>query len=283
VLHRNGGQMEVQPPYLQKNSFQKAERSRVYLSKPDTDENTAGANRNNDQAFHVLIADRDSMSSDLLATALTRDGNCHASAVSSSDLLRRLATSPVDLVVIGAEHSHSSINGFYLAHQISSAYPNVLIVILLDQSTSATVIDAFRSGARGVFSRQQPVTEFLACVEHVRKGFIWAAEREAAFLLKAFKCIPSPHLAVANNTPPLTMRELQVVRCVAKGKTNKAIAVELGLSEHTIKNYLFKAFEKLGVSNRVELLLCLTVRGYVAEQAKADDPEDDFYAERTSA
>ena len=58
------------------------------------------------------------------------------------------------------------------------------------------------------------------------------------------------------------MRELQVVKCAARGKTNKVIARELGLSEHTVKNYLFRAFEKLGVSNRVELLFYLTQRGH---------------------
>jgi two-component system, NarL family, nitrate/nitrite response regulator NarL len=275
--------MDLQPPFLPNASFRKTERGSATFSKSSRDGIAAVSDQNAGQAFRVLIADRDSMSSDLLAAALTRDGNCKALAVPATELLRRLATGRIDLVVIGAEVNHSSINGFYLAHQVSNAYPNVLIVILLDQSTPASVIDAFRSGARGVFSRQQPVTEFIACVEHVRKGFIWAAERETAFLLKAFRCIPSPHLAVANNSPPLTMRELQVVRCVAKGKTNKAIAAELGLSEHTVKNYLFRAFEKLGVSNRVELLLCLTVRGYAGEPNRTDEPEADLLAEKTPA
>jgi len=155
--------------------------------------------------------------------------------------------------------------------------------MLLDESTPASVIDAFRSGARGVFSRQQPVTEFLDCLVHVRKGFIWAAEREAAFLLEAFRCIPAPDPAKTNNSLSLTMRELQVARCAAKGKTNKAIAGELGLSEHTVKNYLFRAFEKLGVSNRVELLLYLMVRGYAVEPATTDDAETEIFPERTSA
>jgi DNA-binding NarL/FixJ family response regulator len=47
-------------------------------------------------------------------------------------------------------------------------------------------------------------------------------------------------------------------------------ASELGLSEHTAKNYLFRAFEKLGVQNRVELLFYLTSRGQIAESIRAD-------------
>ena len=60
----------------------------------------------------------------------------------------------------------------------------------------------------------------------------------------------------------LTARELQVVQYAARGKTNKAIASELYLSEHTVKNYMFRAFEKLHVSNRVELLFYLATRGH---------------------
>ncbi len=88
---------------------------------------------------------------------------------------------------------------------------------------------------------------------------------------------------MSNKSLPLTMRELQVARCAAKGKTNKAIASELGLSEHTVKNYLFRAFEKLGVSNRVELLLYLMVRGYPVEPATTDDAVTEIFPERTSA
>jgi two-component system nitrate/nitrite response regulator NarL len=60
-----------------------------------------------------------------------------------------------------------------------------------------------------------------------------------------------------------------VVQCAATGKTNKVIAAELGLSEHTVKNYLFRSFEKIGVSNRVELLFYLTLRGHSLGPARA--------------
>jgi DNA-binding NarL/FixJ family response regulator len=123
------------------------------------------------------------------------------------------------------------------------------------------VINAFRSGARGVFSREQPMADFLDCVEHVSRGLIWAGRQETDVLLEAFRSIPALNITNEDDSPPLTVRELQVVQCTAKGKTNKAIASELGLSEHTVKNYLFRAFEKLGVSSRVELLFYLTQRG----------------------
>jgi DNA-binding NarL/FixJ family response regulator len=102
----------------------------------------------------------------------------------------------------------------------------------------------------------------MDCVEHVRKGSIWATREVSNVLLEAFRSIPAPSLLTKDDSPALSTRELQVVQCAARGRTNKAIASELCLSEHTVKNYLFKAFEKLGVSSRVELLFYLTIRGH---------------------
>ncbi len=220
--------------------------------------------------LRVLIVDRDSMSSDLLATAL-RGRNCHASGIRAADLLECMADGNAHVVVIGADLDLDSKNGFDLAHTVRRAHPSVPIIILLSQPTLDSVINAFRSGARGVFSRQQAVAEFVSCVEHVRKGFIWAGAQETTLILDAFSSIPSPDLSMDGGSLPLTLRELQVVKCAARGETNKAIAKELGLSEHTVKNYLFRAFEKLGVSNRVELLFHLTQRGQTRSRGTAEE------------
>lgn len=221
------------------------------------------------------------MSSDLLAGSLVRDTGFEAAAIPAADLLGALAASAVDLVVIGAEVTLKSGNGFNLAQSVARAHPGMLIVMLLNRTDQGSVIHAFRSGARGVFSRQQPMAEFLDCVDHVRRGFIWAGRQETDFLLAAFRNIPSPTLANGADSPTLTARELEVVQCAATGKTNKMIAGELGLSEHTVKNYLFRAFEKLGVSSRIELLFYLTIRGQALGTVKGAGAEADFDAETT--
>jgi len=187
-----------------------------------------------------------------------------------------MADAKAQLVIIGADLNHETMTGFDLAHTVRREHPSVPVVILLNRSTHDAVITAFRCGAHGVFSRQQPVADFLDCVEHARKGFIWAGAQETTFLLDAFSSMTSPNLAQDSESSPLTMRELQVVKCAARGKTNKSIACELGLSEHTVKNYLFRAFEKLGVSNRVELLFYLTQRGHTFGPGRANDPESDL-------
>ena len=77
------------------------------------------------------------------------------------------------------------------------------------------------------------------------------------FLLEALRSTPSCEGIGAGKIDQLSPRELQVAERAAQGESNKQIADRLGLSEHTVKNYLFHVFEKLGVSNRFELLFLL--------------------------
>jgi DNA-binding NarL/FixJ family response regulator len=75
------------------------------------------------------------------------------------------------------------------------------------------------------------------------------------YLLEAFNGNGNEHPAGDSRPARLTPREESVVKLVVQGMVNREIADELRLSEHTVKNYLFRIFDKLGVSNRVELAL----------------------------
>ncbi len=238
--------------------------------------------RHEEGAFRAVIVGRDSLTGSLLAESLVHNLKCDSEVARHSDLLRVLGTSKVDLVILSADLNSIPGAGFDLATAVSSAYPLVPIIILLEDPMKDLVVRAFLSGARGVFDPQDSMSAFIDCVEHVRKGMIWAGKQASDSFLEAFRSIPAPRLLSKDDSSALSARELQVVQCAARGKTNKAIASELRLSEHTVKNYLFKAFEKLGVSNRVELLFYLTVRGHSfgmptteSEEGTAAEPLDD--------
>ena len=217
-----------------------------------------GATRARNPRSRILIVDRDLMGGDLLANVLTREGGYEAESLPPARLLQEVGSGKVDLVIVAADLPSEPGAGLELAQQVNQAHPDTPIVILLHKSTHEMVIRAFRAGARGVFSRRQPMSELLDCVQQVSKGFIWAGRQETNNLRNALQSIPAPNAVLDKDAPSLTAREMQVVRLAATGMTNKVIAEELLLSEHTVKNYLFHAFDKLGVSNRVELLFYLT-------------------------
>jgi len=101
----------------------------------------------------------------------------------------------------------------------------------------------------------------------VHQGQVWASSEELLFLLEAL-VEPAP---IATRDLPgsrtLSKREEEIARLVAEGFSNRQISERLDLSEHTIKNYLFRVFEKLGVSTRVELTLYALKRGRIVRSA----------------
>ncbi len=209
----------------------------------------------------ALVVGRDALTGGLLADALTRNAGLDAVVTSPSELLRALGRGEVALVTISADINSADGTGFDLAASVFRNHPKIPIIILLDELSYDSVIQAFRCGARGVFEKRESMSEFTHCVEHVKNGYIWVGKAGTDSLMEALRRIPAPS-GETNDLAALTARELQVVKHAARGKTNKAIAGELYLSEHTVKNYMFRAFEKLHVSNRVELLFYLATRGH---------------------
>jgi len=208
----------------------------------------------------VVIAERDRMSAQLLAESLERDSRFRVVALASTEELVSVAThrNP-DVAVISGDLISGTKKGLQVARVLTARLPGIRVVLLLDSLTKETVLSAFRCGARGVFCRTEPVSEFRVCIEQVSRGEIWAQGIAAEYLVQAVKSSPSC-AAAEGHLGMLSKREIEVVQHAVQGLTNKQIANELRLSEHTVKNYLFRIFEKLGVSNRMELLFLLSAR-----------------------
>ena len=210
------------------------------------------------QPIRILVADRNRMGSQLLSESLGHDPRFEiVAAATAADLLPIVATRHPHVALISADLDSGTKKGLQVARNLNSRHPSVHIVMLLDTGTRESVIAAFRCGAVGVFCRTDPLFELPACIEHVGRGGIWASRNHSQFLLEALRHTPSCEGIAAGKIDRLTQRELQVAECAAQGQSNKQIADRLGLSEHTIKNYLFRIFAKLGVSNRFELLFLL--------------------------
>ena len=133
--------------------------------------------------------------------------------------------------------------------------------MLLDTRERDLVIDAFRCGAHGVVFRDEPLETLGKCIHAVHQGQVWANSEQLGYILEALSLTMPMRWQDARGIDLLSKREESVVRQVAEGMTNREISVHLKLSEHSVRNYLFRIFDKLGVSSRVELVLyCLQER-----------------------
>jgi DNA-binding NarL/FixJ family response regulator len=206
--------------------------------------------------IRVLVADNSRIHTHLLAEALQRNPVLEVVPFESdsSGLVAALQTQRIDVLVINSSLDGNPGRGFEVLHEMREQRLGTRVVMLLDSSQDALVLQAFRAGAAGVYSKNQPVELLSKCVRCVYQGQIWADNQQLGVALGALASLPTLRAADASGLNLLTEREMQVVRCLAEGLTNREIAERLNLSRHTIKNYLFHIFDKLGVSSRIELL-----------------------------
>ncbi len=101
----------------------------------------------------------------------------------------------------------------------------------------------------------EPFEVLCECIRRVRAGQIWVANRHLHWLVDALAERRSVRLVSAAGNKLLTSRQEEVVGMVGEGMTVPEISSKLHLSRHTVKNHLFRIYDKLGVSNRVELVL----------------------------
>jgi len=207
------------------------------------------------EKLRVLAADSTSMNTQLLVEALAKnDQFLVLEAASNEDAVLEVAQrEKPDIVLLSSKLGHDG-QAFELIRNLRAQASNLRVIVMLDHSEPATVVQAFRAGAHGIFCRTEPFRLLAKCIECVHAGQVWASSSELHFLLEALTRPGMASLQHLANTP-LSARESDVVRCVAEGLTNREIAERLKLTEHTVKNYLFRIFDKLGVSSRVEVVL----------------------------
>lgn len=209
------------------------------------------------EVIRVLAADSTRMNSQLLASALERDKRFQVleSVSDSRAIIATVVKERPSVVIISAELDGNPRKGYEVARELHAMRSETRVVMLLDASERGQVVEAFRAGARGVFCRSESLKALAKAIHCVSQGQVWANSKELRYLLEALGEALPLRVIDARGAELLSRREQEVVRCVAEGLSNREIAQRLGLTEHTVKNYLFRIFDKLGVSKRVEVVL----------------------------
>jgi DNA-binding NarL/FixJ family response regulator len=206
----------------------------------------------------VLLSLANAMTGEVLSLALNRHAAIRvvSRVTSAAETLSVVRGMPVDVAVIGAALEEGELNGLEVVRELHKSAPQVKTILMLDSPDQRLIVEAFRAGARGVFRpTQSSFKQLCRCVMQVHAGQIWARSDELGAVLDVFSRQAGMKVVNSNGLSLLTKREDDVVRLLAEGYQNREIARELHLSEHTVKNYLFRVFEKLGISSRVELVL----------------------------
>jgi two-component system nitrate/nitrite response regulator NarL len=217
----------------------------------------------------------------LLVGVLSRDPDLQvlSSDLDAASLVAAACNQKIDVFVLSAFADEDAHRGFRILEKLRETKPDIRAVLLLDSSKPESILEAFRAGARGVFDHQESSDLLRQCIRKVHGGQVWINNEQMTLVLDALASVPKVRAIDGNGVHLLSKRETEVVRSLARGLSNREIAERLGLSQHTVKHHLFRIFDKLGVSNRIELLFMTLSQGTAAPpllEGLLKDPAGDY-------
>lgn len=202
--------------------------------------------------IRVLVADREGIFRLGLKKLLGMEDDLRvvAEANSASELLARAETFRPDLAFIQQEIlTESSSN---LISAILAVAPQCKVVAITSSLTDEALRHHVHSGAAGVILKTVDPQLFVKCARHVHKGETWIPKGQVPTTAK-------PLEAHRDNGPrpvdTLTTREKTIISYMMQGWHNREIGTHLTISEQTVKNHLGNIYDKVGVSDRLELVL----------------------------
>ena len=211
--------------------------------------------------FRVVLVDDHEVVRAALRVLLERTGEviAVAEAGTAAEAVEAVRTSRPDVVLLDLQLPDGS--GVDVCHAIRSIAPQTRVLLLTGVPNEATLLKAVQCGAHGYLYKTTSLDQLLRAIQVVASGQSYLGAETTS---SVFGLLRARSFQLLGPTASLSAQEFRVMALVVKGKTNKEIAVALGLSDKTVKNYLSHAFEKLRVSNRAEAtaVFCRDHPGY---------------------
>jgi two-component system NarL family response regulator len=203
------------------------------------------------EVYTVLIADDHPVVREGLATLINRrsDMRVVAEAANGREAVEKFLAHSPDIVLL--ELRLPIMDGVEVVMSICEKMPAARLVIFTTCKGEEDIYRAVKAGAFGYLLKETPLNEVVECIRAVARGTRWIPPGVAAMLGKR----------VADRA--LTARELEVIRALTSGKSNKEIGTLLDISEATVKVHITHILEKLKVTGRTEAINVAMRRGLV--------------------
>jgi DNA-binding NarL/FixJ family response regulator len=217
-------------------------------------------------AIRILIADDHPVFRQGLISIFRteKDFKIVGAAVDGKQALQAIQTARPDILLL--DLLMPRLTGLETLRELSSAAFPVRTILLTAGIEKEQIAHALQLGARGIVLKDAPTEVLLASIRAVMDGQFWVGEKKVADLVEILReCQPPAEQAGGSKKSfGLTARELDVVGSIASGFTNREIAAKFSISEQTVKHHLRNIFDKVGVSNRLELALFAINHGLMA-------------------
>ena len=186
--------------------------------------------------------------------ALEDDLRVVAQAESLLNLHSALQRYPTDVVLLEGQMIAGTIDAI---PEMMKHAPDAKLIVQVVEADESNIVELYRRGVRGVVPRSISPDLLIKCVRKIADGETWIDNQSISWVIEAYRSQASS-LTNPRVQPKLSKKELAIISCITRGMRNKEIAYQIGTTEQVIKNYLRKVYDKLGVSDRLELALyCL--------------------------
>jgi DNA-binding NarL/FixJ family response regulator len=186
--------------------------------------------------------------------ALEDDIRVVAQAESLANLHAAMERYPTDVVLLEGQLIAGTIDAI---PDLVRRSPDSKLIVQVVEADEANIVELYRRGVRGVVPRSISPDLLIKCVRKIADGETWIDNQSISWVIEAYRSQASS-LTNPRVQPKLSKKELAIISCITRGMRNKEIAYQIGTTEQVIKNYLRKVYDKLGVSDRLELALyCL--------------------------
>lgn len=206
------------------------------------------------QEIRILIADDHSIFRDGVRKLLEAEGGFTVvgEATTGVEALELVSELRPDILLL--DISMPRLTGLEVLRRLSKQTAPMRTILLTASVEKSEIIEALLLGAHGVVPKQSASRMLFKSIRTVMAGEFWVSRDMVSDLVETLRGPSSSGLAGAK-TMGLTRRELEVIAAVVEGQVNKDIAQTFHISEYTVKHHLTRIFDKLGVSNRVELAM----------------------------
>jgi len=202
--------------------------------------------------------------------ALEDDVRVVAQAETLANLYAALQRYPTDVVVLEGSLISGTIDAI---PELVRRAPEAKLIVQVVETDENNTVELYRRGVRGVIPRSISPDLLIKCVRKIAEGETWIDNQSVNWVIEAYRS-QATTLTNPRVQPRLSEKELAIISCITRGMRNKEIAYQIGTTEQVIKNYLRKVYDKLGVSDRLELALyCLhhqLLKKYGPEGAEDD-------------
>lgn len=228
-------------------------------------ENNGKESKKQSNSIRVLLVDDHVLMREGLIQLFSLEADIHVVGEASDgfEALEKIALERPDIVLLDIHLP--IIDGIALIRQITHQFPEVATLMLTTYRQNQQIVDAMRNGAKGYLLKSASIHELTQAIRTVHAGGMVVPPSLTGAIINELRRLPDQNESHGQTIAQLSEKEIEIIRYLASGLSNKEIAEHLSYSEKTVKNYLSIIFQKLQLRDRTQVAIYALRQGLLPD------------------